>query len=1517
MALETRDGPAPELLVGAHASTGSQQYVSCNPLRHQRGRHSIEAPAPESQVGENDTETTSRPATGTMIEEQGRSELVRIATAISNRRPSLAARSQSSRHLGSIDENDPSLNPEHRDFDLERWLRRFMDQLTEGGVERKSLGVSYRNLNVFGSGTAIQLQDTVGSTVAAPLKLGDFFSFNKKQRKHILHGFDGYLSPGELLVVLGRPGSGCSTLLKTICGELEGLEVGDQSNIHYRGIDQKKMMKEFKGEMVYNQEVDKHFPHLTVGQTLEFAASVRAPQHRFLGMPRDEYCQYIAKVVMAIFGLSHTYNTKVGNDFIRGVSGGERKRVSIAEMLVAGSPVNAWDNSTRGLDSATAFKFVQSLRVACDLGRRTNAVAIYQASQAIYDLFDKATVLYEGRQIYFGPADQAKGYFERQGWYCPPRQTTGDFLTSVTNPQERVAREGYENKVPRTPEDFERLWRQSPEYRALIHRMDAHDKEFSGPRQRQSLAEFREHKNVRQANHVRPKSPYTVSYGMQVKLCTKRAYQRIWNNITATATQAISNVVMSLIIGSIFYGAPEATVSFYGRGSVLFMAILMNALTSISEITSLYEQRPIVQKHASYAFYHASAEAAGGFMADAPVKLVTAVVFNVVLYFLAELRREAGPFFLYFLITYMATLIMSAVFRTMAAATQTVSQAMTLAGVLVLALVNYTGFALPVPEMHSWFGWIRWINPVFYAFEILVANEFHNRDFPCSEIVPPYSPNIGDSWVCSVAGAVPGQYTVSGDAFIASSYEYSYSHVWRNFGILVGFLLFFLTAYLATVELNSATSSSAEALVFRRGHAPAYLLKGETHAVQNDEGPAATSDEEDANGKGEKGSEAKATLSPHKDIFTWRDVVYDIEIKGEPRRLLDHVSGWVRPGTLTALMGVSGAGKTTLLDALAQRTTMGVITGDMLVNGRPLDRSFQRNTGYVQQQDLHLETATVRESLRFSAMLRQPKSVSKKEKFEFVEEVIRMLKMEDFANAVVGVPGQGLNVEQRKLLTIGVELAAKPRLLLFLDEPTSGLDSQSSWAICAFLRKLADSGQAILCTIHQPSAILFQAFDRLLFLAKGGKTVYFGDIGQESHVLLDYFERNGARKCDEQENPAEYMLEIVNKGRNDDKEDWHQIWQASPERAAVVEEMEAIHRDEQLEAPARDDSPLKHSTYAMPFSTQLRAVTYRIFQQYWRMPSYIFAKLALGVFAGLFIGFTFFDAKHTKAGTQAVIFNTFMLTTIFSSIVQQMQPMFVTQRSLYEVRERPSKSYSWQVFMIANVVVEIPYQALTGILIWAASYYPVIGIQSSDRQGLVLVFVVQLFLYASSFAIMCQSAMPDAHTAGSVVNILAILSIVFSGVLQTATALPGFWKFMYRVSPFTYWISGVVSTELHGRPIDCSENEMNVFDPPQGTTCGAYLQPLLSRAPGHLKNPEATSQCQYCGVSNADQILSASDIFWSHRLRNFGIMWAYILFNIFMAILLYYLFRVRKWNKASPKSRSEATPKEAQDAEKQ
>ena len=274
-----------------------------------------------------------------------------------------------------------------------------------------------------------------------------------------------------MLVVLGRPGSGCTTLLKTMTGETDGFYIDQASEINYQGVPMEDMHTDFRGECMYQAEVDVHFPQLSVGQTLTFAAEARAPRNRIPGVSRQQYAKHMTDVIMAVFGLSHTYHTKVGNDFVRGVSGGERKRVSIAEAALGGSPLQAWDNSTRGLDSATALEFIKTLRLSTSLAGSTAAVAIYQASQSIYDKFDKVVLLYEGRQIYFGPTTAAKDYFVNLGFVCAERATTGDFLTSLTNPAERMVREGFESRVPRTPDEFAVVWKKS-EARQLLYGRD-------------------------------------------------------------------------------------------------------------------------------------------------------------------------------------------------------------------------------------------------------------------------------------------------------------------------------------------------------------------------------------------------------------------------------------------------------------------------------------------------------------------------------------------------------------------------------------------------------------------------------------------------------------------------------------------------------------------------------------------------------------------------------------------------------------------------------------------------------------------------------------------------------------------------------------------------------------------------------------------------------------------------------------------------------------------------------------
>jgi ATP-binding cassette, subfamily G (WHITE), member 2, PDR len=238
------------------------------------------------------------------------------------------------------------------------------------------------------------------------------------------------------------------------------------------------MHKTFRGEAVYQAETDVHFPHLTVGQTLMFAALARTPRNRLPSVSRQHYARHLRDVVMAVLGISHTVNTKVGDDFVRGVSGGERKRVSIVEVALGQSPIQCWDNSTRGLDSATALQFVRTLRMSTQLARTLAVVAVYQGSQEAYDAFDKVTVLYEGRQIYFGAASDAKRYFVEMGYQCPDRQTTADFLTSLTNPSERIVRAGYEEFVPKTPDEFAERWKTSQARASLMASVAEFEKRY-------------------------------------------------------------------------------------------------------------------------------------------------------------------------------------------------------------------------------------------------------------------------------------------------------------------------------------------------------------------------------------------------------------------------------------------------------------------------------------------------------------------------------------------------------------------------------------------------------------------------------------------------------------------------------------------------------------------------------------------------------------------------------------------------------------------------------------------------------------------------------------------------------------------------------------------------------------------------------------------------------------------------------------------------------------------------------
>ncbi|KAF2261903.1 putative ABC multidrug transporter [Lojkania enalia] len=1318
---------------------------------------------------------------------------------------------------------------------IQQWVYRKRQRL------QLNFGLTFSNLEVYGTVSSNSYQHTVGNYALHFVRcLGNVLRRRQHDKVQILRSMDGLVRSGEMLLVLGRPRSGCSTFLKTVAGETNDRLVGSASVINYEGIPYSEMHRQCKNEAMYVAELDVHFPELTLGQTLGFAARASPFGH---GSSATED----GKLVASMFNLEKALRTPVGNDMIKGLSGGEKKRTSIAEAFMGRSQLQCWDNSTRGLDNLMALGLITMLRGLVNEFRSTV-------------LFNKIMLLYEGQQIFFGSTSLAAQYFTALGFERSPQMTTPDFLTSITNPTEHIVKEGYETRVPRSPEEFAKRWQQSLEKANLAQDIASFNKR--SPSKEENGRRFWEAK-IEATGHQRS-SGFALPIASQISICLRRAIHRLQNNPGPTVSAIFGNAIIGIIVGSMYFDLDSSSASMDSRAVLLFFAVMVNGCLCGFEILTIWAQRPIVEKHNRYSFYRPFTDASASMIADLLNKFLSSLFFNLSVYFMTNLRKTTSAFFVYFLFCFAALLSMSMMFRMIGSISKRIEQSIAPGSIMVNNFVIYSGFVVPIPYMKPWFGWIRWINPIFYAYESIMINEFRDRVFPCATFIPSgpaYTSNKASSKICAVIGAKSGEDFIGGENYIQSKYKYQPEHLWRNLGLIIVLMFGYCVIYLLAVEFVSTDRTEGEILRFRRK----YSNPNQKRSSHDEEAAAVPQPsiieqrltENLAVREGYDGMSQK--IQEKIWCFSWSNVSYDVSVsRKEKSRILDGVDGWVKPGTLTAVMGATGAGKTTLLDVLADRVSAGVVSGEIYVNGVHCNRDFQRQTGYVQQADIHLPTTTVREALMFSAFLRQPKSRTTYEKQEYVEYVLDILEMGPYADAIVGVPGEGLNVEQRRRLSIGAEIAARPERLLFLDEPTSGLDSQTAWSICILLRKLAGYGQAILCTIHQPSAQLFQMFDQLLLLEPPGRTLYFGGISPSARTLTTYFEQNGARHCNYMENPAEWMLDVTG-GKN--KTQWAKIWQ--------------------------NNNEMEHATsYFMQFVIATR----RIFEEYWRTPSYVYSKLALWIGAVTFFnGFSFSMSSNDIQGVTNILFSVFIFTVVFAIAVPQTITRFVTARAFFEAREMRLRSYSWVVFVASQIVVELVWQTIASMLAFVAWYYPTglwrngnAAISMNERAGLIFLLVWMFCLFSSTLAQALSSASEHAETATNLVQLLFYLCIMFCGVLVTPAYFPGFWKFMYRTSPLTFLIQAMVS----------ATTGVLLVDPPLGTTCASYFASYIQSAGGTIFNPHSSHACQYCPVNNTDTVLSGLGVHPDQRWRNFGIFWVYIVINIGATLLFYRLTRL-------------------------
>lgn len=530
--------------------------------------------------------------------------------------------------------------------------------------------------------------------------------------------------------MLGRPGAGCSTFLRTIAGHHSSF-LGVTGSIDYSGLSLEEVKKHYRGQVAYVPEDDVHFPTINVRQSLEFALQCKTPKRYRNRIPR--YLDIYGRV----FGMSHTMDTLVGNEFIRGVSGGERKRISIIESLATDSCVTCWDNSTRGLDASSALDYARSLRIMTDTCGKATLLTLYQASDAIYDLVDKVLLLDEGRMLFQGSAREAKQYFEDLGYECGEMQTTADFLTSITVPERRRFRPGWEHRAPKGPIELEETFRKSYAFQRIDQDVQGYEVQrfrrkgswcSQSDSECGSLEDFKRNVQTDKSRFVSSKSSYTISLFRQVVLCTQRQLWQLKGHLQPLYIKLASSVIYGLLIGSMFYNQPETTDGMYSRGGMLFYSSILLAWLQLSELEEAMQGRDVISRQKKFAFVRPSAVCLARVISDFVVSFLITALYLITVYFLAGLKfnvscptacmgiprriclpGQAGPFFIDFLFIYMCTIAMTGQFRVFASVSTDFEVALRYCGVSVLFSIVFSGYLLSVDKLMSDVPWVGWI----------------------------------------------------------------------------------------------------------------------------------------------------------------------------------------------------------------------------------------------------------------------------------------------------------------------------------------------------------------------------------------------------------------------------------------------------------------------------------------------------------------------------------------------------------------------------------------------------------------------------------------------------------------------------------------------------------------------------------------------------------------------------------------------------------------------------------------
>ncbi|KAL3665728.1 hypothetical protein V7S43_009161 [Phytophthora oleae] len=1233
---------------------------------------------------------------------------------------------------------------------------------------------SLPEVNVQFSNLSISADIAVADKNDAKNKLPTMFNETKKMftvskkhtvRKEVLKNASGAFKPGTITLLLGQPGSGKSSLMKILSGRFpEEKNITVEGEVSFNGLPRESLLNRLPQIVSYVNQRDKHYPLLTVNETLRFAHEVggaeflREAEEKHVKDPQQAdtgaleavraISTHYPDIVVQQFGLQNCQDTIVGDAMTRGVSGGERKRVTTAEMEFGMKNVTLMDEISTGLDSAATFDIINTQRSVARRLRKTVVIALLQPSPEVFALFDDVMILNEGQVMYHGPCDRVQSYFEELGFSCPPERDTADFLLDLgTSQQYRYEVESIKTH-PRLASDFAELFRQSQIYQETLYQ----------------LASPPDPKVLEMAKERMKKVPvFQQSFFKSMQTLLRRQVMVLYRNKPFITGRVLMILIMGLLYSTVFYDVDPTEVSVVM--GVLFATILFLSMGQSSQVPTYIAERDIFYKQRAANFFSTKAYVLATSASQIPLVLAESIIFGVMVYWICGFEADAARFIIFELILFSTNLAMGMWFSFLAAISPNANVAAPLGIVSLLVFIIFAGFIVTKDNIPDFLIWGHWISPMSWSLRALAINQYRASSFDvCIYKGVDY---------CTTYGLTMGEYNLQ-------LFSLQTDKLWVLFGILYTFVIYLVFMFLSYLGLEYIRFEAPESVDVSEN-----AVEDESYALvetPKNRGTVACTVDID--------SHERKSVDPVTVAF--QDLWYSVPDPHNPKESLDllkGITGYALPGSITALMGSSGAGKTTLMDVIAGRKTGGNITGKILLNGyEATDLAIRRSTGYCEQMDVHSEAATFREALTFSSFLRQDQSISDAKKHDSVTECIKLLGLEDIADQII----RGSSMEQMKRLSIGVELAAQPSVI-FLDEPTSGLDARSAKLIMTGVRKVADSGRTVICTIHQPSSDVFALFDSLLLLKRGGETVFFGDLGDNCRNLTDYFEGiPGVSPLPTGYNPATWMLECIGAGVSSaaTTTDFVQIFKESSHKQLL----DANMAKEGISVPSPDLPEMVFSKKRAANSlTQMKFVVIRFIQAYWRTPSYNLTRMLVSLFLGVVFGLVFVDATYTTySGLNSGVGLIYMaaLFNAFVSFESVLPVVFADRAAFY--RERASQTYNAFWYFVGSTIVEIPYSFVQG-LFFTVVFYPLVGFTGFGTAvvyWLAYSMMTLMQVYQGQMLAFMFPTEEVAIVAGYLVNAIFMM---FMGFTPPANAIPLGYIWLYKISPLKYPLSTMVA----------------------------------------------------------------------------------------------------------------------------